>query len=252
MIKSIKLPLVVVVLLVMTLVLVSFKSIKRKRGTVQITFTHSIEGGSLILDSAFYTNGLGQEFSVSKFRYYIGNIELNNSSGKNFKSSEYYLIDEETVLSKLINLKEIPIGAYDELSFIIGVDSIHNCNGAQSGALDPLNAMFWSWNTGYIYLKFEGNSKACSTPQNFFEYHIGGYQYPNNSARTVSIPLKPLIISKDKTAKIDLKVDLGEVLKNPNPIDFAKTPVVTGTKNAQLVADNYSRMFSLIASDHEE
>ncbi|WP_316930094.1 MbnP family protein, partial [Hymenobacter sp. IS2118] len=47
--------------------------------------------------------------------------------------------------SQLLALKDIPVGDYQSVSFTVGVDSARNVAGAQTGALDPNNGMFWTW-----------------------------------------------------------------------------------------------------------
>jgi hypothetical protein len=34
------------------------------------------------------------------------------------------------------------------IKFLLGVDSLKNVSGIQTGALDPAKGMFWTWNTG--------------------------------------------------------------------------------------------------------
>ncbi|MEO6302783.1 MAG: MbnP family protein, partial [Bacteroidia bacterium] len=127
------------------------------------------------------------------------------------------------------------------------VDSFHNCSGAQSGALDPVNAMYWAWNTGYIFLKLEGASKFSKSPGNFFEYHIGGYKQPNNNIRKVSFTFDPPIkTEQQKPQALNFKVNVLELLKTPTAIDFEKFSSITDLRNANTVADNYSDMFELI------
>jgi hypothetical protein len=61
------------------------------------------------------------------------------------------------------------------MEFMIGVDSARNNSGAQTGALDPTNGMFWSWSTGYIMAKFEGTSAQSPAAANALKFHIGGF-----------------------------------------------------------------------------
>lgn len=216
------------------------------KGMLSIAFNHYVDNQVLNLDSTIYKNSLDQTFTVSNFKYYISNIHLTNSSGKEFISKEYFLINEDEEKSKRLILNTIPNGTYTSISFTIGVDSAHNCSGAQSGALDPANAMFWAWNSGYIFLKLEGKSPFSNAPANIFEYHIGGYKFPSNAIRTVSLKLdQPLVAENNKTSEINIKVNAAEVLKTPTDIDFTKTPTVTDSKNATTIADNYKNMFSI-------
>lgn len=222
---------------------------KQKADTTTVTIQlHHFAGKEILkLDDATYTNELGQSFTVSNFKYYMGKIRLIDEKDRVTTTKDYYLIKEEETETKTIELHNIPEGIYKSVSFIIGVDSIDNCSGAQSGALDPTKGMFWTWNTGYIFLKLEGNAKLSTSPGNIFEYHIGGFKQPNNCIRRVNITFaEPVLISNKQKNKIDLKADVLEILKTPSTLDFSKLSSITDHKNATLVADNYSDMFSVL------
>lgn len=222
---------------------------KQKADTTSLTiqFHHYAGKEVLTLDDATYSNELGQSFNVSNFKYYLGKIRLIDANDRAFETQNYYLIKEDEPETKTIELHAIPVGNYKSVSFTIGVDSIDNCSGAQSGALDPIKGMFWTWNTGYIFLKLEGNSKFSTSPGNIFEYHIGGFKEPNNCIRKVNIPFaEPLLISTNQKNNLHLKADILEVLKTPTTLDFSKLSSITDHKNATIVANNYSDMFSVL------
>ena len=159
------------------------------KNKLRIQFENYVEKDLLKLDSAVYTNAIGQSYSISKFKYYISNIHLRNDDNKEFISKEYFLINEDEPASKQIVLNDIPDGNYSTISFTLGVDSLHNCSGIQSGALDPVKGMFWAWNTGYVFMKLEGKAPQSKSPGNIFEYHIGGYREPNNCIRNVELAI---------------------------------------------------------------
>ncbi len=213
-----------------------------------IDFRHYVGNDPLVFKEKEYTNELGQKFTVTKFKYYVSNIELRTDSGKVFSSDEYFLINEDEPLSKSISLKGVPAGNYISISFIIGVDSLHNCSGLQEGALDPVKGMFWAWNTGYIFLKLEGKSDVSTAQGGIFEYHIGGFKSPANSIRKVSLKLVGIdfITEQLQLKMISIKANIAEILKTPVSIDFSFMPVVSDLTNAEMVANNYSDMFSLI------
>jgi hypothetical protein len=215
------------------------------KGKLCVIFDHCVENKTLTLDTVKYQNESGQNFTITNFKYYIGQVQLNKSDGTYYKSDEYYLIQEDEAESKKILLDNIPPASYTSISFIVGVDSLHNCSGAQSGALDPVNGMFWAWNTGYIFLKLEGKSPASANSGQIFEYHIGGYKSPENSIRNISLPFEnPLRIGEIQHSLI-IRADVSEILKNPNKIDLSKTSTISDTHNAGIIADNYSDMFTL-------
>jgi len=238
----------VVIFTILPLFIFSQKSKNSLEG-IRLNFHHFVGKDSLVLDDSIYFNSLNQPFTITKFNYYIGQIRLVKTDGKQVVINNYFLIseDEGKANSKKIELKKIPSGEYSSIEFILGVDSLHNCSGAQSGALDPINAMFWTWNTGYIFMKLEGKSTLSNAVGNNLEYHIGGYKSPSNCIRTITLKFdQPLIIEKKTLTEINIKTDVSEILKSPTTIDFSKMPTVNTLLNATVIADNYTDVFQLI------
>jgi hypothetical protein len=226
---------------------------KAKPNAIEMNFSHYVGNEVLKLDSVIYKNALNQDFSVTKFKYYIGNIVLSRRDGKPVAYNNYFLIDEEKPGSKKVVLENIPDGEYVSVNFTIGVDSIDNCSGAQSGALDPINGMFWTWNTGYIFMKLEGTSEVSAAPNAMLEYHIGGFKNPHNCIRTMSLALDtPILITNHCNRTIEIKADVLEILKTPTSIDFSNLSTVTDFNNATTFADNYSDMFSILEMNDEK
>jgi hypothetical protein len=115
-------------------------------------------------------------------------------------------------------LGQIPVGEYETIKFDIGIDSIRNhsdptLNPAGHPLALTFPSMHWSWNTGYIFMRVEGeaDTTAAQTGINVaFEYHIGG----DNFLREVSVP-------------IELQVDANTQLVQAH-IDFQLSTVLTG------------------------
>lgn len=228
---------------------------QKSKSHVTLELNHFVGDKKLVLDGSIYVNALNQTYTISKFTYYIGQLKFNLNDGSSFFIDDYYLVseDEEKVASKSISFTTVPEGEYESIEFILGVDSARNCSGAQSGALDPINAMFWTWNTGYIFLKLEGKSKFSSTTGTILEYHIGGFKQLENCIRKVKIPFnRSVSIEKNNSVKIQLKVDVSEILKNPTTIDFSQISVVNNPLNATVIADNYADIFQLIEVQNEK
>ncbi len=213
---------------------------------VHIQFTNYVGNTILQLDST-YKNDLGQIFKVANFKYYISNICFKNASGKNYVIQDYFLVNELEEETKQITLNNVPEGSYTSIEFMIGVDSLHNCSGLQSGALDPVNGMFWAWNTGYVFLKLDGQAPASKSTGHIFEYHIGGYKQPANSIRKITLNFKNnKVVSASNPLTLSIKADVLEILKTPTTIDFTKLSGVTDTRNASIIANNYADMFSVL------
>jgi len=188
-----------------------------------------------------YANPFGEPFVISKFRYYISHLSFIDVNNKETNLPDnYYLINEEDSLSKIV---ELPAAAIKSISFMVGVDSIRNVSGVQTGSLDPLNGMFWTWNSGYVFAKLEGESDSSHAPVHSFSWHVGGFRQHENALRKIK-----LTISKNAAASNTIMVN-ADVLKWFNavrPIKISESPVCHQPgKLAMQIADNYSAMFSI-------
>ncbi|MEX1188954.1 MAG: MbnP family protein [Bacteroidia bacterium] len=148
-------------------------------GMFKIEFEHLYNSAAFSLNSAFTTSE-GEEVTWTKLNYYISNIQLTKTDGSTWAEPESYrLVKLEDPISTLITINNVPKGQYTGMSFSIGVDSTRNVSGVQTGALDPANEMFWSWNNGYIFVKSEGTSPQSANGT--FSYHLGGFKNANSS-----------------------------------------------------------------------
>lgn len=193
-----------------------------------------------------YLNPFNEEIRVTAFKFYIHGLKLSNTAtGKSTSlEDQYHLMDLLSDNSRNIALN-VPSGTYDKLSFIIGVDSILNVSGAQEGVLDPGKGMFWTWNSGYIMAKLEGNSPASTVAQNAFEYHIGGFKGTNNVVKEIEIPLNGGM-NHNEEGVISLGADVNKWFAGSHNIRISENPVVImpGQKAVE-VAENYYRMFTV-------
>lgn len=210
-----------------------------------LEFDNSVNNESLVFGK-YYLNENGDSFRVSAFKYYISNISLTGSNGEMYTEESYHLINHANDSSKSFVLKNVADGKYVKLRFMIGVDSIRNISGAQVGALDPANAMFWDWNTGYVMAKVEGYSPQASIYPNNLALHIGGYAQPYSALRWVTLTLPTVAYSKSEKRTIHIKANLAEWFKTPNLIKFADFSTVAKVgADAQKIADNYADMFTI-------
>jgi hypothetical protein len=220
-------------------------------GSMEISFKNMVGSNDLILGSQYYTNANGDTFYVNTYNYYISNIELIKTNDSVVKEVEsYHLIKADDTSSFNFTLNSIPVANYKAIKFTIGVDSLRNVSGAQTGALDPVNNMFWSWSTGYIFSKFEGTSPQ--SPTGNVAFHIAGFSGANNSLRNVSLnfPLNATV-TKNIIPSIVIKSDIAEWFMNPNLTKFSITYNVTSVGAiASGMADNYMDMFSVIQVDN--
>lgn len=206
--------------------------------TVSFTFFHEVNHQPVRPGMAYQTS-LGDTFTITKFKYYLGNFSFTNEQGAVVKlAPEYFLIGQDSN----IVMTGVPLGRYKAVSFMIGPDSLMNCTGAQTGALDPIHGMFWTWNSGYIMAKLEGTSPASRLPGHMLQFHIGGYRGKHQAQRMVTLEV-PFEIVAGKTPEIPIIADAATWFTG---IRFAETAgIMTPGPLADKMADNYSHMFSV-------
>jgi hypothetical protein len=211
-----------------------------------------MNGAPLVINAPFST-ALGEPFTPLAFSYYISNIKLVDLEGKTItQGSSYFLVDERKPTSKAF-VAALPAGSYKAIKFTLGVDSIRNVSGIQTGALDPANGMFWSWNTGYIFAKLEGKSVVSPAPLSNVTYHIGGFKTGENALQEVTLYLpEPLLIKSSGSATIRLEADVARWFAGAHNISIAQNAFcMDAGPLAQQIAENYAGMFTITAVENQ-
>lgn len=125
---------------------------------------------------------------IETTKFYISDLTFKNNSKTIYKEKvRFHLVNLQDSNSSFIHLTKPVTATYDELQFSVGIDSATNSLGALGGALDPLNGLYWTWQSGYIHFKLEGKRKRGADKAQSFHYHIGGYSYPYNTCRSISL-----------------------------------------------------------------
>jgi len=215
-------------------------------GSLKMTFINTVNGRPVVLRDSIYSNYFGEQYSISKLKYYISNI-IFSSNAENKNMGGYYLVNTASDNNSFdIQLKP---GTYNSIGFLLGVDSIRNCSGAQTDALDPMNDMFWTWNTGYVMFKLEGTSASSTADLNRIEHHIGGYKGSNNVATKIDLSFAAghlLEVKANSITEIVIEMNIDNYWHGTNDIKIAETPVcmITG-ELAKKIAANFQGLFSI-------
>ena len=194
--KKRKLFLFILPFLGLTLVLVSYTT-----PIVKLKITPLFNKQS-ITKNTWYVSSQKDSIQFTKLKFYLTYFQVKSIKGEiNTIDHSNYLIDIFKPETLEILLNTVSFNNGDKLSFNLGVSSDLNTTGAHSGALDPSNGMFWSWQSGYINFKIEGISPSSKTRQNKFQFHIGGYQPPYNTIRRFDFVLNK------HTTELNLKLE---------------------------------------------
>lgn len=214
---------------------------------VKINVTHKF-GSELLQLGKEITNPHGEPLTITAFAYYLSHFALTDASGrKHVLPVEYFLVDEKVTTTKNITF-QAPPGTYQSIEWLIGVDSTRNVSGVQSGALDPANGMFWSWNTGYIFAKLEGKSTISSEPLQNVTYHIGGFKQVESALQTVKLTFPQPLIVQEASNPPSIEIDANALawFQGASDVKISETAyTMTPGALAQRISANYARMFNV-------
>ncbi|GAA4435198.1 hypothetical protein GCM10023091_11200 [Ravibacter arvi] len=231
-------------------------------GKIRVEFDNVVGEKNLVLNGVTYQNQSGEDFVVTKLNYYISNIKFIRTDGTIYtvpQDSSYFLIREETRSSQFAMIRNVPLGEYDHIEFMVGVDSLRNTMplSRRKGALDPggvegHDGMYWNWNSGYIFMKLEGTSPHGNPVNDKFYYHIGlfgGYDEKTvNNTRVVRLKFgdDKVVVTEEKTPEVHLMADVQKFFDGPGTqLSIANNWSVMGAQQtlSAMIANNYQQMF---------
>ena len=149
-----------------------------------------VSGLAPVTAGAEITSAQGVKLQASKARFYLSQLRLVDEGGRQVPTDlvdeagnrlpyGVTLVDFERPGSMRFHLRA-PAGRYRALAVSVGVPAVcdsgerlnHSDASAMKAPLDVDSDMYWSWNSGYTFLKFEGRVADRAGWQRFF-YHVG-------------------------------------------------------------------------------
>lgn len=227
-------------------------------GNLKLEFDNVYNTNNLAFDTP-YTNSNGEVVKINKLKYIVSNIVLTKADGTTYvvpTAQRYFIVDEATAASALLNLPNIPAGNYTKVSFGIGVDQAQfNLGATGQGdflALAQTAGMMWSWSAGYKFLAFEGTfTSSTVTTATSFMVHTGqtGTDY-NYTTVTLNLPTNALVRT-NITPQVHIMADISKVLDGTNKISLTASNgmgmgamIMSGAK-LPLITANLTGMFSV-------
>ena len=185
------------------------------KGRLSVTFNNQVAGQPIAMGDMAYTNAAGNLYSVDLLKYYVTNFTLVKEDGTERNFRNYDLIDGSLSGAPNFALDSVDGGTYTAVKFYIGVDSARNHTGAQDGDLDPINGMIWTWSTGYIFFKHEGQFIDSTGATRTVLLHLG----TDKALSPVTVPVTPFTINGDSRA-LTLNFNLNSVYSGSRTLDF--------------------------------
>lgn len=239
---------------------------KDEKGPITLNFDNMVGSEDLVLNGAqTYTNANGDKYNVTLLNYFISNIQLKNAKGETYtvpQDKSYFLVQESNAASQMIKLTDVPAADYTQITFVLGVDSLRNTKdlSERTGVLDPAtytgdNAMYWTWNSGYIFFKMEGLSPQAPTDPggfNKYRFHIGGYggysSQTINNIKTITLDFpndEKAVVREDRNPEVHFGVDIQKVMNGTTNVSLANNATVMFSTYSVNIANNYTSAFSV-------
>lgn len=228
-------------------------------GNLKVEFDNVFGDANLILDTQINTTSQSENLKISEVKYIISNIVLTNADGTTFtypKSESYFIVDEATLSTQVLNLANIPAGNYTKIKFGIGVDQEQFNLGAtgQGNFLATAQdaGMMWSWSAGYKFVAFEGTfTSPTVTAATSFMVHTGqtGTAY-NYTEVTLDLPENALVRT-NITPQVHILTDVAHIIDGTNKINLSNNnmggmgAMIMGGANLPLITANLSNMFQV-------
>lgn len=243
------------VLLFVAVFIASCKKDNTNGSEVSLKININFGSQPLAYNQAYDYQGMKLKFET--LRFYICDFKFYTKDEVFSYPDSYFIFDVET-LSNVIT--KLPVGNFTKVSFGMGVDAARN---TQSGAkaipavdypMDhPLNAvydMYWGWNPGYIFAKYDGRVDVNSNgiygeaDDVNFSFHPG----VNGLFRTIERSVNLESDGQSKTIVMDF--DVSKILETIDIVseNFAHP----GTENspefklAKNLVDAYNIAFSQV------
>lgn len=225
---------------------------KESIGSIKLEFDQIYNDANFAANTP-YTNSNGEVIKVTKAKYIVSNVQLTKEDGSIYtvpKSESYFLIDELTPATTLVQIPNIPVGNYTKVTFGIGVDEEQFNLGAtgQGNFLEIAQTagMMWSWSAGYKFVAFEGTfTSATVTSDTQFKVHTGktGDNY-NYTAVTLDLPDNALV-RENIVPQVHIMTDLSQLIDGTNKINLSEQATIMGGNKLALITANISNMFEV-------
>ncbi|MES2568309.1 MAG: MbnP family protein [Bacteroidota bacterium] len=166
---------------------------------------HPMFGDSVLKEATYYQINSNDSIQITALKFYISGLELSYQHKTVWKEkNSYHLMDAFQEGSLTLPLPLPAKLKYDRVKFNLGIDSVTSVSGVMGGDLDPTKGMYWTWQSGYINFKLEGNSNLCKTRNTEFQFHLGGYQFPHNNLQSIFMDMPH--------QKLDVVIDIKKMV----------------------------------------
>ncbi|MEY3398622.1 MAG: hypothetical protein RL220_1216 [Bacteroidota bacterium] len=205
-------------------------------GRVRVTFEATFKGQPFIIGSQ-YDDELGNIMQINTFMSYFSMLQVVRQDDSKELIRDFALVNFNGKPSFELEMES---GDMKGIEFNIGIPKAYNKDvdpttypNSHPLSVQGSQGMFWHWNTGYIFTKFEGMADTTGTGtalEHPFAFHIGDDPMFRVLPATQSFSLEP---GEVKDIRIIVQVD--KILKSESDeIDLATDYLTHTSGNIEL------------------
>ena len=195
-----------------------------------------------------YENSIGNLYKVYDFKYYVSEIVLHKAGGGTYEvpmvndgSKGYFLIDDADPESKFIILRDVPVGNYESISFLVGVDASKVDVENAVGPLSAARGMYDQATGEYFSANLVGMSYESAEPERAMGLRTGS---PHLFRASFDFGNEVATIKDGKETILEYRADLALLFDAPVNIDFSITPLRLNPEDNRASAFQFSEAFS--------
>lgn len=190
------------------------------QATLEVQLAHLVDGTAIELGTATpFTNAVGNQYGVTRLSYFLSNLTVTMADGTSLSAPGGRYIDHDTPESMAVALDgEVPAGALQSVTFVMGLPPELNESGAFPDA--PESLMEWPemMGGGYHFMKNEGKFVAESGDTESYATHSGGLDDVDYSF-AVTLDASALALAEGAST-LELVMNIDEWYTNPTDWDF--------------------------------
>lgn len=150
--------------------------VRTYKGKIQFQTTF---GDDPVQANDYFSNG-ANEANITMAKFYLSNIRVQKSNGEIEQVQDYALLNLVPAFGENLNNSinvQLCECDYKAIMFNVGVDSETNALDPSTYPLDDVLSssqnMYWNWNSGYVFYKFEGTANNAGQSTEQWYVHTG-------------------------------------------------------------------------------
>lgn len=233
-------------LMVLTLAMTIFIGCKEAEvleGTLTLNAKAMWEDQALIIGET-YADPFDRPINVEQFRAYISNIYAIAEDGSEVRIKS---IDQINFAESWEIDRTLPAGSYKGIRFGIGVPEAFNMDHDPAEypndhvlGFNGTEGMFWSWASGYIFVKFEGKTALDGDATNLLDpyaFHVG------NDMFYTEITLNKAFEIGEARTSLDVVFHCEQFLQGSDDTIDLSQDYITHTMDNMPLADRFIVLF---------